>query len=94
MKMCPARNELAFIVLRLYGFHSTDFPGFDVKKVSTWLTILPATWFEVRLEFFSPSSTDVKFGREQLVYFIVSYHIVLNLYFIKCISLHLRKAKF
>ena len=56
-KFCPARNELAFTVLRLYGFPSTDFPGFCVKKVSTWLTILPAPWFQVRLEFFSPSST-------------------------------------
>ena len=56
-KICPARNELAFTVLRLYGFPSTDFSGFCVKKVSTWLTILPAPWFQVRLEFFSPSST-------------------------------------
>ena len=24
-KICPARNELAFTVLRLYGFPSTDF---------------------------------------------------------------------
>ena len=27
-KICPARNELAFTVLRLYGFPSTDFSGF------------------------------------------------------------------
>ena len=56
-KICPARNELALTVLRLYGFPSTDFSGFCVKKVSTWLTILPAPWFQMRLEFFSPSST-------------------------------------
>ena len=29
-------------------------------------------------------------GRERLVYFIVGYHIVLNLYFIKWIGLKLR----
>ena len=31
-KICPARNELAFTVLRLYGFPSTDFSGFCVLK--------------------------------------------------------------
>ena len=48
--------ELALTVLRLYGF-STDFSGFSVKKVWIWLTILQAPWFQVWLEFFSPSST-------------------------------------
>ena len=56
-KICPDRNELALTVLQLYGFPSTDFSAFCVKKGSTWLTILPAPWFQVRLEFFSPSST-------------------------------------
>ena len=48
------------------GFHSVATVWFSFhwlfwllrkKKVSTWLTILPAPWFQVRLEFFSPSST-------------------------------------
>ena len=60
-KICPARDELAFTVLLLYGFPSTHFSGFCVKKgqwkVSTWLTILPAPCFQVLLEFSSPSST-------------------------------------
>ena len=33
-------------------------------------------------------------GREWLVNFIVSYHIVLNLYFIKWIGLNLRGTKY
>ena len=49
-KICPARNELVFTVLRLHGFPSTDFSGF--------------------------SFLHAKVGRERLVYFIVSYHIV------------------
>ena len=53
----PAWNELAFTALRLYGFPSTDFTGFCVKNASTWLTVPPAPCFQVRLEFFSPSST-------------------------------------
>ena len=31
IKICPARKELAFIVLRLYVFPSTDFSGLYVK---------------------------------------------------------------
>ena len=92
-KVCPARNEMAFTVLRLYGFPSTDFSGFCVKHVSTWLTVLPAPCFQVRLEVFF-SFLHAKVGRERLVYFIVSYHIVLNLYFIKWLGLNLRRTKF
>ena len=33
-------------------------------------------------------------GRERLVYFVVSYHIVLNVYFIKLIGLNLRTTKY
>ena len=40
------------------------------------------------------SLLNAKVGPERLVYFIVSYHILLNLYFIKRISLNLRKTKF
>ena len=73
---------MAFTVLRLYGFPSTDFSGFCVKNVSTWLTVLPAPCFQVRLEVFL-SFLHAKNGRERLVYFIVSNLSVLNLYFIK-----------
>ena len=54
----PGTNWLS--VMQLYGFPSTDFSGFCIKKVSTWLTILLAPWFQVQLEFFSPSSTLIK----------------------------------
>ena len=37
------------------------------------------------------SFLHAKVGRERLVYFIVSYHIVLNLYFVKWIGLNLRR---
>ena len=35
-----------------------------------------------------------KVGRERLVYFTVSYHIVLNIYFVKWIGLNLRRTKY
>ena len=40
------------------------------------------------------SFLHAKVGRERLVYFIVSYHIVLNLYFVKWIGLNLRRTKY
>ena len=92
-KVCPARNELAFTVLRLYGFPSTDCCGFCVKNVSMWLTVLQAPCFQVRLEVFL-SFLHAKVGCERLVYFIVSNHSVLNLYFIKWPSLNLRRTAF
>lgn len=92
-KVCPARNELTFTVLLLYGFPSTDFSGFCVKNVSTWLTVLPAPCFQVRLEVFL-SFLHAKLGRERLVYFIVSNHSVLNIYFIKWLGLNLRRTTF
>ena len=61
-KVCPARNELAFTVLRLYGFPSSDFSGFYVKIVSSWFTVLPAPYFQVRLEVFL-SFLHAKVGR-------------------------------
>ena len=36
-KVCPAWNELAFTVLRLYGFPSTDISGFCVKNLSNMI---------------------------------------------------------
>ena len=40
------------------------------------------------------SLLHAKVGRERLVYFIVSNHSVLNLYFIKRLGLNLRRTKF
>ena len=91
--VCPVRIELAFTVLRLYGFPSTDCSGFCVKNFSTWLTVLPALCFQVRLEVFL-SFLHAKVGRERLVYFIVSNLSVLNLYFIKWLGLNLRRTAF
>ena len=81
-KVCPARNELAFTVLRLNGFPSSDFSGFCVKNGSTWLTVLPAPCFQVRLEVFL-SFLHAKVGREWLVYFTVSNHSALKSLFYK-----------
>ena len=71
----------------------TFLSGFCVKSVSTWLTVLPAPCFQVRLEVFL-SFLYAKVGRERLVYFIVSNHSVLNLYFIKWLGLNLRRTTF
>ena len=73
------------------GFHSVATVWFSFHWrfwISTWLTVLPAPCFQVRLEF------HAKVGRERLVYFIVSNHSVLDLYFIKWLGLNLRRTKF
>ena len=67
--------------------------GFCVKNDSTWLTVLPAPCFQVRLEVFL-SFLHTKVRRKRLVYFIVSNHSVLNLYFIKWLGLNLRRTAF
>ena len=54
--ICPARNELAFTVLRLYGLTSTDFSGFCVKRFQHGWQFCWLHEFQVRLGFFSPSS--------------------------------------
>ena len=59
----------------------------------TWLTVLPAPCFQVRLEVFL-SFLYAKVGCERLVYFIVSNHSVLNPYFIKWLGLNLRRTTF
>ena len=61
--------------------------------VSTWLTVLPAPCFQVRLEVFL-SFLHAKVGRERLVYFIASNHSVFYLYFIKWLGLNLRRTTF
>ena len=71
----------------------TILSGFCVKSVLTWLTVLPAPCFQVRLEVFL-SFLYTKVGRERLVYFIVSHHSVLNLYFITWLGLNLRRTTF
>ena len=71
----------------------TFLSGFCVKSVSTWLTVLPAPCIQVRLEVFL-SFLYAEVGRERLVYFIVSNHRVLNLYFIKWLGLNLRRTTF
>ena len=71
----------------------TFLSGFCVKSVLPWLTVLPALCFQVRLEVFL-SFLYAKVGRERLVYFIVSNHSVLNLYFIKWLGLNLRRTAF
>ena len=72
----------------------TFLSGFCVKSVSTWLTVLPAPCFQVRLEFSFLSFPHAKVEPEQLVYFIVSSHSVLILYFTKWLGLNLRRTKF
>ena len=51
-KNLSSRERMAFIVLRLHGFPS----AFLRKNASTLLTVPPAPRFQVRQEFFSPSS--------------------------------------
>ena len=74
-KICPARNELAFTVLRLYGFPSTDFSGFCVKKGFNMVDNSAGSMISSTTGIFL-SFLYAKVGRERLVYFIVSYQIV------------------
>ena len=57
-------------------FLSTDLSGFSVKKGLNMVDMIFATGIFLFLVL-------AKVGRERLVYFIVSYHVVLNFYFIK-----------
>ena len=76
------------------GFHSVGTVWFSFPWLF-WLLLkkrFQHGWQFCRVH--DPSATGIilsflhaKTGREQLVYFIVSYHIVLNLYFIKWIGL-------
>ena len=75
-KICPARNELAFTVLRLYGFPSTDFSGFCVKKKGFNMVHNSAGSMISSAAGIFLSFLHAKVGRERLVYFIVSYKIV------------------
>ena len=95
-KVCPARNELlsqcsdcmVFLPLTfLASAYETFQHGWQFSAV------LPAPCFQVRLEVFL-SFLHAKVGRERLVYFIVSNHSVLNLYFYKWLGLNLRRTTF
>ena len=70
-KFCPARNELAFTVLRLYGFPSTDFSGFCVKKGFNMVDNSAGSMISSATGIFL-SFLHATVGRERLVYFIVS----------------------
>ena len=66
-KVCPAQNELAFIVLRLYGFSTNFFQwllrkkGYNMVDNSAGSIISSATGIFLFL-------LHTKVGREQLVY--------------------------
>ena len=78
------------------GFHSSATVWFSFhwrfwllrRNVSTWLTVLPAPCFQVRLEYFSPSST-LKLELNGWFDLQLVNDSVLILYFIK-----LRRTKF
>ena len=92
-KICPAGNELAYTVLWLYGFPSTDFSGFCVKKGFNMVDNSAGSMIWRATGIFL-SFLHAKVGLERLVYSIVSYHIVLNLYFIKWIGSNLRRTEY
>ena len=91
--MRPARNELAFTVLWLYGFPSTDFSGLRVKKGFNMVDNSAGSIISSATGIFL-SFLHAKVGRERAVYYLVSYHIVLNLYFIKWIGSNLRRTEY
>ena len=93
LSVCPAWNKLAFTVLRLYGFPSTDFSGFCVKERFNMVDNSAESMISSATGIFL-SFLHAKVGRERLVYFIVSYHIVLNLNFINWIGVNLRTTKY
>ena len=80
-------------VLWLYGFPSTDFSGFCVKKGFNRVENSAGSMISSATGIFL-SFLHAKVGRERLVYFIVSYHIALNLYFIKWIGSNLRRTEY
>ena len=63
--------HLLFWLLRKKGFNMVDNSAGSMISSATGIFL---------------SFLQAKVGRERLVYFIVSYHIVLNLYFIKWIE--------
>ena len=74
------------------GFHSV---------ATVWFSFHWLFWFLRSAGCMFSSATGIflsllhgKVGRERLVYFIVSNHSVLNLYFIKWLGLNLRRTKF
>ena len=88
----PGTNWLSqccdsIVFLPLTFLASASKKGFNMVDNSAGSMISSATGI-----FFS--FLHAKVGRERLVYFIVSNHITLNLYFIKWIGLNLRRTKY
>ena len=74
------------------GFHSVATVWFSFHWLF-WLLRSAGCMFSSATEIFL-SLLHAKVGRERLVYFIVSNHSVLNLYFIKWLGLNMRRTKF
>ena len=74
------------------GFHSVATVWFSFHWFF-WLLLSVGCMFSSATAIFL-SLLHPKVGRERLVYFIVSNHSVLNLYFIKWLGLNLRRTKF
>ena len=74
------------------GFHSVATLWFSFHWLF-WLLRSAGCMFSSATGIFL-SLLHAKVGRERLVYFIVSNHSVLNLYFLKWLGLNLRRTKF
>ncbi len=74
------------------GFHSVATVWFSFHWLF-WLLRSAGCMFSSATGIFL-SLFHAKVGRERLVYFIVSNHSVLDLYFIKWLGLNLRRTKF
>ena len=74
------------------GFHSVAAVWFSFHWLF-WLLRSAGCMFSSATGIFL-SLFHAKVGRERLVYFIVSNHSVLDLYFIKWLGLNLRRTKF
>ena len=74
------------------GFHSVATVWFSFHWLF-WLLPSAGCMFSSATGIFL-SLLHTKVGRERLVYFIVSNHSVLNLYFIKWLGLNLHRTKF
>ena len=91
----PERISFHTVVTVWFSFPSTDISGFCVKKGFNMVENSPGSMISSATGIFL-SFLHAKVGRERLVYFIVklSYHIVLNLYFINWIGSNLRRTEY
>ena len=92
-KSLSSSELVGFHSVATVGFPSIDFSGFCVKKRFNMVDSPAGSIFSSATGIFL-SFLHAKVGRERLVYFIVSNHNVLNLYFIKWLGLSLRRTKF